>query len=304
MKSLLSSALLAVVLLVASCQKQGNGPEEIVNPILDTTRYKVSLDVASFDAQYTNMKLTDLAKDSSLYIRYLFTAVYDSLGRNVSTKEQVRKSIADTSFGKFSYTLQRGQYQVVFIATTDTLAGSRNLIPNKTANIGSLQVNNPLYNYVGLDIFYNKTAFNVGEQDTAINNIQIERLTGKLELKFNDEKKLIDSTYTNVWIKGAPKTFYPGSETFSTPVSDSISMKQLSKASFEAYGFGSAGKILVQVSAYYNPTNTPVNRIINNNIYIYRNKKTVLSGYLLNFATGAGNVGVNTDFDETIYLQF
>jgi hypothetical protein len=309
LKSLRAAAILATGMsAVISCQKQGNGPDENSNLIVaDTNHYQVSVNVASFEAQYTNMRQMDLSKDSSLYLKYLYTAIYDSTGKLVTWAEQKRYTISDTSFGKFKYSLTNGRYTTVFVSTTDTAKGPAFLLSSKTAALSALQIKN--YWDGGMDVFYNKTSFNVSGQDAVAGSIQLARITGKVEVAFNDQKLLLDSTRTlGIAVKGFPATYSVGADTYNAAsAGDSISLKRLTNATFEGYCLGSNNKIKVVIRGYFSnyPVWTSVYKTLDNvDIYIYPNKKTSLTGYLYDNQSGSSNLGVNTDFSETIVTPF
>lgn len=309
MKKILSAVALAVCFVsLFSCRKDNQAPNVDVPPSGDTTLHSVQLNVSSFEAQYANMRVVNLQNDSAQYLKYLYTAIYDATGRLVQWREQLRGRQTDADFGRFNWLLASGTYSVVFVSTTDTLAGSHYLIAYKADSLAGLQIKN-YWDNGGLDVFYNKSTLVVGNQDTAVNNIQLSRISGKIEVRFKDNAQLLDSAWLAVSIKGYPAGYSPGSGYYAPSFAgDSIRLKQVSSGVYEGFCLGSSNKIRPVFNGYfYSPVTgyTPIYKVLNNvDVYIYPNKRTVLSGYLSGLQSGGADVSADTDFSGTIFTSF
>lgn len=310
MKKLITTTLMAVTVIAFSCKKD-TGYHETSTPVNDAARYNVTLGIGSFEAQYTDMRVVNLADDTAAYLKYLYTALYDSAGNQIRLTEQLRFNAYDTSFGKFYYTLPAGNYTVVFVAANDTAVIYQGLFNNKNATLQSLQINN-LFTSGGYDIFYNKTRFKVSNQDTIASNLQLHRLTGKMELQLKDAAPLLDSSRSlYVAISGFSRAYRPYIDSFTTSVAgDSMFLARTSSSVWAGFCLGGYNRIKTYIyGSLNNPPvyyNQPVYRVIDNlNVYVYPDMKTILTGYLVNnsFSGGSG-LSVNTDFSQTVTTTF
>lgn len=310
MKKILCAVALTVsVACLFSCRKDNQPPESVTAPPSgDTAHHTVRMNVSSFEAQYTNMRLVSLQNDSARYLNYLFAGIYDASGRLVSWREQQRGWQGDTAFGKFNWALTSGTYSVVFVATTDTLVGKYYLLNNKADSLAGLRIQNYWTNG-GVDVFYNKSTFTVGNMDTVVNSIQLSRISGKIEVHLKDNSQLLDSTSMTVTIKGYP-AFYAVGGNFYSPASpgDSLTLKKVSSRVYEGFCLGSSNKINTAFRGFlYKPGvgQQFFTKVLNNvDVYIYPNKRTVLSGYLAGAESGTINLSADAAFSETILTNF
>lgn len=308
-KILCAVALTASFACLFSCSKNNQSPESVtVAPAGDTAHHAVRMSVSDFEAQYTNMRLVNLQNDSAQYLKYLFAGIYDASGRLVSWREQQRGWQFDTAFGKFNWALTSGTYSVVFVATTDTLIGKYYLLNNKADSLAGLRIKN-YWSNGGVDVFYNKTAFTVGNMDTVVNSIQLSRISGKIEVHLKDNSQLLDSTSMTVTIKGYP-AFYSVGGNFYSPANpgDSITLKKVSSRVYEGFCLGSFNKINTVFRGFlYKPGvgQQFFTKVLNNvDVYVYTNKRTVLSGYLAGPDSGSIHLSADAEFSETVLTNF
>ncbi|MEX6686622.1 hypothetical protein QTN47_03910 [Danxiaibacter flavus] len=238
--------------------------------------YQVSYSMKGFGIT-DKSSLTNKETAANDYLDYLFYGAYDSTGKLVRKIEQAKR--AGTEFGTISNSLKSGNYTIVLAATKDSI-----LYTSGVDQLNTLQLSGQFPQ----DIFYKKFSLNIADRDTSFDNIRLDRLTGLLEIVLTDTV-----TYTNISMLVTSIDNSPG---FYNVAGDSLTGTIATYHEYHSLLFGSQDPSTF-FDGFYWGTNQPLTlkiialdwsrhfymqRIIQN-VHIYPNKKTVLTG---NFMSG------------------
>ncbi|MEX6686618.1 hypothetical protein QTN47_03890 [Danxiaibacter flavus] len=223
------------------------------------------------------------------YLDYLFYAVYDSTGKLVHKKEQ-RKIFSPDNFGFISDSLLTGSYNVVVAGTKDSL-----LFANGYNQLNTLQLSGNFPQ----DVFCSKFSLSVGNKDTSLNNIRLDRLTGQLEIVLTDSLlALLYQTITcsvtnhpqayNVMADSTVGSTYAGRTFYGYQMGQKTSV-------FDAFFLGSDSTYTIEILANTGYLGGNVSKKIKN-VKLYRNKKTILTG---SFNNASSTVNANRAGDVT-----
>lgn len=277
--------ILCVCLCVVAvaCNKSSTAPHESDKPDKTTStsatvrKYPVRFNMADVDV--SDGRIANREMPVRNYLHYLFYRAYDSTGRLAS--EIVQDSVVayvGPEFGVINDSLPAGDYTIVVIG----------------AQFNSLELNNDtLLSTFQLftrheDVCLKKFNITVSEQDSVVAPIKLERITGVLEINLKDtlhpevkmEKVYVDSTYLHMQIatgelQSSITDFFPSWGSLAYPYSFSI-----------GYLGSNTSHTVTIVGCDINEQ--PIVQKVVTGVYIYPNRKTILTGKLFDTSDGRG----------------
>jgi hypothetical protein len=305
------AGMIAAILLIVACSKEYNP----VIPNLGQT-YNVRFNVNSFDITYTTMATNNGNKTINLmgktvsvdtaanpgdlggYIQTIAMAVYDAQGTLVTNDVQ---EYGETDFGSFSAQLASGDYTICVVATNKAINTDTSVVGNGNGFIGfdySFPSSfNDLFIYssnASNDIFYAKRAIQVGNADTTFSNINPSRLTGALQINLLDSATVGNNLL--VTIKNAPYRYFVLSDSLQCNPQYSFSYNILDNPSFI---LGSFNPLTIELK-------TPAVTKTVSDVYVYPNKKTILTGSVNSSDSSNASfpIRIDTAYSETLQQNF
>ncbi|MEX6691028.1 FimB/Mfa2 family fimbrial subunit [Danxiaibacter flavus] len=203
-KMILSICLLT---LGAACTKSindvppNNNAASPIESSASTKNFKVQFQIGNLEVlngRHANKEMP--LKD---YLKHLYYAAFDSTGRRVSKIEQ-DSSINElgATLGVINDSLPAGKYTVMLIGTASWFATD-----NSDTTLASMY-----FKPLGGEAFFKKITITVGEADTAISNIRLERVTGELELRLTDTLSS-EITWVSVIVNYLDQAYYVAADT-------------------------------------------------------------------------------------------
>lgn len=306
MKTKASILLLACGITFFACTKSSEKPEENEQLPIEHTdapaKYAVTFSLGNVDVEKGG-RISNKEMLASDYLWSFFYAAYDSTGKIVSSRIQNKfdeNDMPTPHFGLVLDSLATGSYTIV-------LAGSKLFIERQVANMQTLS-GLQFKNIFGADFFSKKLRVNVVNKDTSYTTAKLNRLTSRLHVKFKDT---FPSTVNHVTltIDNLPSLFSPANDSLSMPASGDFTMSLVDnvmqqEADLDCIGSNNRLKITIRA---YDVHNVIVQQKVLDNIYLYPNKKVILTGNLDNISEGGSNpivVTLDPDYDETSTVEF
>lgn len=203
-KMILFICLLA---LGAACTKSinevppNNNAASLIESSTSTKKFKVNFQVGNLEVlngRHANKEMP--LKD---YLKHLYYAAFDSTGHRVSEIEQDSSTNKlGATFGIINDSLPAGKYTVILIGTMYWFATD-----NSDTTLGSMY-----FKPLGGEAFFKKITITVGEADTAISNIRLERVTGELEIRLTDTLSS-EITWVTVLVNYLDQAYYVAGDT-------------------------------------------------------------------------------------------
>ncbi len=239
------------------------------------------------------------AKDFLTFLNY---SVYDSAGYFVKQISHY-KWYDSSRFGQFSDSLRPGRYDIVFVGSAYDSVYISNYLQLSTVLINRLAGNG-----ARADVFYKRFSLIVSNKDTTLSNVRLDRITGGLEVRLKDTSLPSNVSRVTVVAKNAPTSFsilQQNAVGLDSAIAGQFSTQYDSyPISMASFYFGAQNKVQVIIRAF-DKNNLIITEKIVENVYVYLNKKTVLSGKLF---SGPANVEVpvtvDPDYAETINQSF
>lgn len=306
MKTKISLLLLACSVTMFACTKSSDKVEEAKPLPIEHTdgqaKYAVKFNLGNIDVDKGG-RIGNKEMLASDYLLSFFYAAYDSTGKMVSSLIQNRfdeNDMPTSHFGLVLDSLETGSYTVV-------LAGSDKFIESQVINMETFS-GLQFKNFVGTDFFCKKLRVNVVNKDTSYTTVKLNRLTSHLQVKFKDT---FPSTVNRVvlTVDNMPSLFSPFDDSLSMPVSGDLSMGLVDNVMQQEADWnciGSYNKLRITIKAY-DVHNVILQQKVVDNIYLYPNKKVILTGNLDNISEGGSNpivVTLDPDYDETSTVEF
>ncbi|MEX6691027.1 hypothetical protein QTN47_26195 [Danxiaibacter flavus] len=286
--SYIKKILCACLCVVAvACNKSSTAPNEndkpdkTANTSAAIRKYAVRFSLGDIDV--SDGRTANREMPVRNYLHYLSYRAYDSTGRLIS--KIVQDSIlayAGPDFGVINDSLPVGDYTIVVVGAQyysvefydDTLLSRFNLFTRHE------------------DVCLKKFNITVSEHDSIAAPIKLERITGVLEINLKDtlhpevkmEKVYVDSTYLHMQIatgelQSSITDFFPSWGSLAYPYSFSI-----------GYLGSNTTHTVTIVGCDINEQ--PVAQRVITGVYIYPNRKTILTGRLFDTSdTGGKNAG-------------
>jgi hypothetical protein len=284
-----------------SCTKSSTSPESpsdngefVVN---DNHLHAVTFSLDGFEIDY-GKRMSSKEMAAKDYLKFLFYEVFDSSGNFLKRIDQeIYKD--STTFGKISDSLRSGKYTIVVAGTNDT-----NYIRHSYRFESVLE-------WFPQDVFYKKIELLVAGQDTTINNLRLDRISGKLEIRLKPEVVPANVKYADVFIDSiAPffdllnGTLSGRNGTYGAALNPAVNYNPDLNMAF--YCYGSDNKMRVILRAYDEKEQIVVRKVIEN-VQVFANKKTILKGSLFD-SEPIGNtvlpITVDPDYAETIIQNY
>jgi hypothetical protein len=219
---------------------------------------------------------------------------------------EIKQFEGDNDFGSVSDKLKRGNYTIVIAGASENYYSEERLKDTGyitgTGRLSTLQIDNEEWQGIH-DIFYKKFNLYI-DGDTVLNQIQLDKLTGRLEIKFTDSISP-DIVQIRTSMEYEATTFKMANDSFTdfqtytfgySPPFDNIG----------GFHFGAATKAKVTIQAYTHKdyTWTLVAERVVDNVYIYPNKTTILTGQLSDSSKTNIPIIVDPQFGDTINIKF
>lgn len=293
-----------IALGIVACKKDVSTSTNEPPVEVNTNPHKVQFNINTFDVSYENMSGREMGGEASL-LDEIFYAVYDSNGKIINSVVQEDKQ--SPYFGKFQEYLNSGEYTVVFVGRSTLYGGYTQLkLGNLIDSTNSLYHLTIFNDYTGRhDLFLYKNKVIIGYSDTTISGIQLSRLTGLLEVHILEDTT--DAGFSGL-IQYAPHGYHPDYEHFFQNSYGGVDSTFLSYQSWEknrnilkGYCFGTERNLTISLSMwkggqYFYKTI--------NNVKVYPNKKTILTGKIDDRLGVVGDIKVDTTFSGAIYQNF
>jgi hypothetical protein len=290
----------------AACTKTSNSPER--NGIPDSPPssstnvklYPVKFNIGSVEVKngrYANKEMS--AKD---YLHFMFYAAYDSTGHLVSkiVQDSTAASVVGPEFGILRDSLPAGTYTVI-------IAGA---VGRPYEGSSDTTLNSLYFTTNSDDVFYKKFALRVNEKDTATSTVRLSRITGQLQLNLKDTLPP-EVKEVRIVIDSFPLTYHPQNDMPGMPSNNLFGFNNNPNSNLSltagAGFFGSTFSHIVTITALGHDGQVLRAKTVKN-VYVYPNRKTVLTGALYTSAevdsTSAISVTIDTDYGETIIQNF
>lgn len=276
-KKMLAAFLL--VIAASSCSKNAvDAPSAASNPTnnhsSESKFHKVNFKLGSFEVDFSKINGKQVAAKD--YLTYLFYIVYDSSGNLVNKQE---RNFLNENFGEVTDSLKNGNYTIVFAGSSDPnyfVRGTFAIVQLTYNKLSTLQLFNGFWNG---DLFYNKMNLTIKDSDTTVNNLTLNRISGNLQITLKDPSSLY--AYATAHVTNFPSSLNVLNETLN-PFDTTISVSNLSSHypfNMTANYFGSNSKLKIVIRAYNSKDEVIKERVIDS-LFVYPNKKTVLTGRL------------------------
>jgi len=320
---------LSLCLFLFSCKKDSK--DEITLNLSASKKYAVTFTATSFSQEVAPISKSTGNRVSAIPLKgmakYFIYVVYDASGREVSEIRQdssgATHRIIDDKFypdsdqvgarqkmpyGVFKDSLPKGDYTVVMIASNAEF--SLNSRYNNFQELKFFPYKDAYFQYSrGLvessrseDTFYKKFKLTIDDK-TIQQNIQLDRIVGKVELNILDSQVGAGSIY-QVLIQNDGEIFRLATDQAAPGGSNDY---ETSTSGYSKYGiFGGKNSqyfVLntvtpIQVVIIYHINGIKTVKTIDN-VSIYKNRKTILTGSLFTDKTEVGfNTTVNDQFDQ------
>ncbi|MEX6686619.1 FimB/Mfa2 family fimbrial subunit [Danxiaibacter flavus] len=297
--------LVFLSLIFNSCSKNAGIDQQPVDQIPDLSKtHSVAFDFSNFKVSY-NERASNKEVAAKDYLSIISIIAFDSAGNHANSVVQSTYGGNTSGFDAISLPLKAGTYTFLVEGT----AKENQQLFTDFSELSTTRLMTSLSHddRHGSDVFYNKFVLTVGDRDTTINTLRLERLTGLLEIQFTDT---LPENVERVDVKlyDAPFSYYVAED--SVKGRDSMFVGQIAR---------NTNIDSLKVSNFFFGTNTPVTVVIKtydkngnfmfekrvDNIFVYRNKKTILKGklYPTNLSVGMP-VTVDPDFAEIINQSF
>jgi len=269
--------ILSLALILFACKKSNKTevqPEE--------KKYNVSFTVADFNQEVvtlgkTSSKVSAIGDTLKNHSDNLYYYVYNSAGSLVNTINQVSTS---ATYGTVSDKLPSGNYTVYLAATK----GSAGVINVNESNNAAIYPGGGYWN----DTFYKKVTFTVGTTDLT-QSVRLDRVVGGAEVTLTDV--IPSNAYkitilvqndantirlsTGSWEVGVTKT-----KDFILAAGD----KGQANKKFFTHIANTTSSVTLNIRCYDSNNGLIAEKIVNN-VNVFKNKKTLLTGSLFNNAT-------------------
>lgn len=309
------------VLLLACCAffscKKDNPTNQPPTPD-NTARYPVTFNVADFTQTVSDLKKSgDInAKDDSLVykLNYLYIIVYDSAGNWL--KETIQQAWVTPNFGTYTDTLARGHYSIL-VAGSKSYLQVNGLEINPADPPGQYSLNASFVSFlknsavatISVDDFFAKTtSFDI----TASSNhfdLNLDRKVGMLEVNVLDAP---NDPYFDIATSVEGYRYYPAVDTslylrrpsVTPPVYTKLAYSQkLSTTKWLMYVLNTTEPFDVVINSNYGDnesvTTNSQYKVIHN-VRCYRNKKTIITGYLYGRKDSLGvDITIGDQWDST-----
>jgi hypothetical protein len=307
--------LFSLVIVFYSCQK------EIISSQDDKENskqfYEVKLKIGSnFNMTVSNLLASGKSDNSVVsankYLQYIYCGFYDSIGNLVSFDQQ---SLADLDFGFISQKLNSGKYTVVLFGEDRSLYTGRyatdSIAYHRFFDFTNLHKFN-FWNY-GEQDFFKEFELIVNNSDTLLDPIQLDRITGALQIHFTDSIPSNISSIS-VMIDGNPTVpnlfsaaYGVGQDYRYGSFGQSFYKTELNPINFNC--FGSNYKLNVRIFAYDDSiiVSYPKHLVLQKEIdgvYIYANKTTILTGSLFDEHNSSIPIVVDSNYAGSINIKF
>ncbi|WPV66117.1 hypothetical protein [Chitinophaga sp. LS1] len=290
------SVLLLVCCALFSCKKD-NPATQPPTPE-NKARYPVSFNVSDFTQTVSDLKKSgDInAKDDSLVykLNYLYIIVYDSAGNWL--KEIIQQAWVTPNFGVYGDTLAAGNYKIM-VAGSKSYLQVNGLDINPADPPGQYSFSQTFVSFlknaavadISVDDFFCKTATFSVTSSTNHFDINLERKVGMLEVNVLDAP---DDPYFDIATSIEGYKYFPAVDTslylrrssVIPPVFTKLAYSQkLSTTKWLMYVLNTTEPFDVVINSNYGDnesvTTNSQYKVIHN-VRCYRNKKTILTGYL------------------------
>lgn len=297
MLRILICAMLACV-LAAGCQKDLANSVTNGNNQSQAKLHKVSCSMKDFGIT-DKSSLGNKETAANDYLDYLFYGAYDSTGKLVRKIEQGKRWT--TGFGSISDSLKSGNYTIVLAESKDS-----SLYTSGVNQLSTLQFWGPFPQ----DIFYKKFLLSIADRDTSLDNIRLDRLTGLLEIVLTDTVTYSNISMLVTSIQNSPMFYNVATDSLTGTTSTShdyynpIFGSQDPSTFFDGFYWGTDQPLTLKIIALDWSRHFLQQRIIQN-VHIYPNKKTVLTGdFMSGSETGtASRISYSAD-KRTIIQHF
>ncbi|MEX6686620.1 hypothetical protein QTN47_03900 [Danxiaibacter flavus] len=306
MKTEASILLLACSFTLFACTKSSEKTEENaplpIEHTFDQAKYAVTFSLGNVDVDKGG-RMGNKEMQASDYLWSFFYAAYDSTGKMVSSLIQNKfdeNDMPTSHFGLVLDSLATGSYTIV-------LAGSNKFIESQAINLETLP-GLQFKNFFGTDFFYKKLRVNVVNKDTSYTTVKLNRLTSRLHVKFKDTFPQAVN-HVVLTIDNMPSLLSPVDDSLSMPVSGDFNMglvDNVMQQEADLDCIGSYNGLRITIKAY-DVHNVILQQKVVDNIYLYPNKKVILTGNLDNISDGGSNpivVTLDPDYDETSTVEF
>lgn len=280
--------LLSIPFILFSCAKNDSARPVDQQPEL-LPKQAVALSVSDFIQTQVAMdaKGADLAKISKLYY-----AVYDSTGAYINS---ITQDSASVGFGNVKDSLRPGTYTVVMAAVEAGLSFNVKDWDGVPYSLSQAHLYANLLGARGVDnlkqVFYKKFTIKVNQGVNAgIQNINLERIVGKLELNLPDAHNVLNN---NIYILIQPALTRFDLEAGKAAPADTFMQHNLAKTStgvYEDFFFGSDNTYKLTIR-YANPDGSMSVKIVEN-FKVTTNQKTIINGYLFSTSPNASTLKV------------
>lgn len=305
---------LSILLICAfiSCSK-----ETYVNPYPTTPKeYNVQFNVAPFNVSYANMSTQEnnhvvLGGSNDVntgYIRNIYIAAYDVNGSLATVLSQ---QYGQADFGSFNTKLNPGNYTLVIAAGNMPWSSfsdpGNNYISNNNfpGLLSNLYIGSTHFATDSLgDVFYYKQPITISK-DTSFNNLVLSRLTGAFQINLLDS--IPAGSFFKVTVKNAPYRYNVGLDVLQTSAQNNWYFNYYSN-NYPFYCLGSSNPLTMELNvSKYNPSTYTTETIYSKtvtNVYIYPNKKTILTGKINDAANANMPISVDTSFVGIVQQNF
>lgn len=304
MKKLLYCALAVVF---AACGKNETAPSEPVSQKKVVTRLNMTGFLQRVEAMPSEngrtAAIAAVTRDSALAtkVSHIYYQVFNASGL-VNTIHQ-DAGVSPDNFGIIKDSLAPGNYTVVLLASTSILN-----LRNFSNTLEKAFFDVPLtstYRASTPDVFYKKMDISVIDDGNGSDkNITLDRIVGRLEVNIKDAPQIDNSPSNSIRVEIFPEDIYFDlniGAIFRAPADMfAMTLKRTNQYVFDSYVLNDK-EFDVKIE-YVDPKsgNKQIKEI--RKVRCYRNKKTILSGYLFGpqIPNGSGNtfgIGLNDTWD-------
>ncbi len=296
--------VLALGVVFIACTKSSGKPEGQSGPVTASNNavlHRISLTMDKFNVGFER---TPGSKEMPVkdYLAYFTYIVYDAAGKQIHRIEQgdLRGYEYMPLTGAISDSLPSGNYTVV-LAGVNGDTSFRIVNPD---NLATVQLKHDCYGYGVGDVFYKRIELKVSN-DTALSNVNLERLVGKLEIHVTDAVFPANVYYVDTRVYNLSTTFNVSNETLQgVDTSYGGQFYAWAQPIITGTHFGSENKLQVAIRIYDGGFGLIQQKIIDS-VVVYKNKRTVLSGKLFQDWGGARKTATVSAGDaNTIYQNF
>ncbi len=302
--SITSLVFFSVFFIACSKNQDVQQPSHNDQPTELLQKHTVAFNLNNFKVSYNERQANKevAAKD---YLTILSIVAFDSAGNHANSFIHNTVGGDMQTFGRLSLQLTPGTYTFMIEGTAkEQQQLFTDFLQLNTARLMTSLSHDDLH---GSDVFYKKFTFTVADRDTTIETVRLDRLTGLLEVQFTDT---LPENVERVDVKAydAPFSYYVNED--SVRWRDSMFVGRIARNTVvdslkvNNYFFGTNSPMTVVIKAYDKDGNFMYEKKVEN-VFVYRNKKTVLKGklYPTNLSIDVP-VTVDPDYADTVTQNF